>query len=75
MDGADLRREHRALLNDLIEYRLNKGITQAMVARRAGVPRPSISVLESCQRNPGLLNLIRYADALGVEITFTEKRR
>ena len=75
MNGVDLRREQQALLDDLVEHRLNNGLSQGDVAARAGVSKSSISVLENGKRSPGLLNLIRYANAIGVEITFTVKRR
>jgi transcriptional regulator with XRE-family HTH domain len=49
------------------ELRNAKGWSQAELARRSGVPQPTISRLEARKSNSiDLVNLERLADALGV---------
>jgi transcriptional regulator with XRE-family HTH domain len=51
----------------LQEFREAKGWSQAELARRSGVPQPTISRIESGRTNSiELGNLERLADALGV---------
>ena len=56
-----------ALSLRLEELRLAKGLSQAELARRSGVPQPTISRLEARKGNSvDLRALERLADALGV---------
>jgi transcriptional regulator with XRE-family HTH domain len=49
-------------------FRLNKGLTQHMLALRAGVTRGYISLLESGKKEPAISTLYKIADALGVGV-------
>ncbi len=47
-------------------WRLEKGMTQAELAQRAGLPRPNLSVIEQGGRDLTLSTLRRLAQALGI---------
>ena len=47
-------------------FRLDKGLTQEMLASRAGVTRGYISLLEGGKKQPALSTLSKIADVLGV---------
>ena len=49
-------------------FRLDKGLTQEMLASRAGVTRGYISLLEGGKKQPALLTLSKIADVLGVGV-------
>lgn len=74
MTPAEIRLAAFDLIEDLAELRLNKGLTQAEVARRAGTSAPCINYIEKHKRNPGLDVLLRYADAVGADLTFVMRR-
>lgn len=62
----------RTLISQLIAARVKAGLRQADVARLIGVTRSTIARFEACERRkqgPTMLVLLRYADAVGVEIT------
>lgn len=73
--SSELRHLAEELIEDLVEYRLNSGLTQQQVAHRIGINHTAISAFEHHRRNPGLEAVIRYADALGLELTFVAKER
>lgn len=64
-----------SLIEQLIELRLRRGLTQAQLAKRAGTKQPSIARLESGRGAPNLAFLRKVADALdaNVEIRLTPK--
>ena len=47
-------------------YRLQAELTQEKLAERAGVDRTYVGGVERGERNVGLLNLVRLADALEI---------
>jgi transcriptional regulator with XRE-family HTH domain len=60
-------------------YRLQAELTQEKLAERAGVDRTYVGGVERGERNVGLLNLVRLADALEISPAqllerFTEER-
>ena len=61
MSGQDLSR-------NLIQLRDLRGWTQAQLATRSGVPRPTIGTLESGSGNPTLSVLVKLAQALSVTL-------
>ena len=48
--------------------RLEKGMTQAELARRAGIPQPNLSNIEKGKRDLTISTLARIAHALGVNV-------
>ena len=76
---ADTRRPHNAAMPDapaaaqhlarnLAGLRHARALTQAGLAKAAGVPRSTIATLESGAGNPSLAVLVKVAAALGVPI-------
>lgn len=51
-----------------VRIRKEKGITQAELARRAGIPRTNITRFESGSYNPSLEMMVRIAAALGMKL-------
>jgi transcriptional regulator with XRE-family HTH domain len=47
-------------------YRLQAGLTQEKLAERAGVDRTYVGGVERGERNVGVVNLVRLADALAI---------
>lgn len=66
MDEQKKRRENIA---QLVEARLEKGISQAELARMIGTQRSNICRLESGAQNPTLDMLLKITAALGKDIT------
>lgn len=56
------------VIRQYIQNRKDKGITQAELARRAGVPRTNITRFESGSYNPSLEMMVRVAAALGMQL-------
>ena len=54
----------------LVEYRIQHGISQTEVARRLGVSQPAISQLERIGNVPSLNSLLGYAQAIGARISW-----
>ncbi len=64
----------RDLIWQLATIRYRRGITQAAIAEHMGVPRSAISRLKSEQhRTPLLSTVLRYCDALNLQLTITPK--
>ncbi|TSA46509.1 XRE family transcriptional regulator [bacterium] len=60
-----------AVVEMIIEKRLQKGITQKELARKAGTKQPVISRLERGDFSPSIKFLQRIAEALGAELRFS----
>lgn len=62
---------------ELRAIRKKKGFTQADLAKKAGIPRPTISRIENGERNVTMRKLKRIANALDMdlEIRFVEKAK
>lgn len=56
------------LASNLIELRRRRGMTQATLSKLAGLPRSTLTYLESGEGNPSLKNLATVAAALQVSI-------
>lgn len=62
------RRQVTFLPKALPAWRRERGMSQAALAKRAGVSEGLIAQIETGKRNPGLGNALQIAEALGVEI-------
>jgi DNA-binding XRE family transcriptional regulator len=62
-EGADPR---KALGRRISDLRRRQGLTQAELASRSGIHRNYLASLEAGNRNVGLLNLVRIAQALDI---------
>ena len=58
----------RHLAQNLVNLRKQKSLSQGQLATKAGVPRTTLSHMESGQGNPSLHNLTKISEALGVGI-------
>lgn len=63
MDGAS-----ENLARNLSDLRERKGLSQRQLAEAAGIPRSTLTHIESGAANPSLSNLVRLATALGLGV-------
>ncbi len=68
MDESKKRKE---IISQMTEARLEKGLTQAELAKLIGTQRSNICRLESGAQNPSLDMLLKIADALGKDINLS----
>ena len=61
-----MKSESQKLGDNLKRIRLEKGISQAEIARSLDVSRGFVSNIESGKRNPTLTTITRLANAVGV---------
>ena len=57
-----------AIIDELIELRKAKGLTQRELAQAANLAQPAIARLESKSTTPQLDTLVKVADALGYQL-------
>lgn len=57
-----------AIIDELIELRKAKGLTQRELAQAANLAQPAIARLESKSTTPQLDTLLKVADALGYQL-------
>ena len=62
------------LIEQLVDIRIQKGLTQQDVADRLGVTQPAVAQLELITSNPTINRIKLYALALGVELKLGVKR-
>lgn len=74
MTTAEIVSEATAIVNQLVELRRDRRLTQAQVAKMCGVSTPVIGNFERCKNLPGLFVLLRYAKAVGADLTFVTRR-
>ena len=65
---ADQKDTRKDVVARYVRIRKEKGITQAELARRAGIPRTNITRFESGDYNPSLEMMVRIAAALGMRL-------
>ncbi len=58
----------RILSDNVIELRKMRGLTQSRLAQVSGIPRSTITYLESGTGNPSLWNMTKIANALEIKI-------
>jgi transcriptional regulator with XRE-family HTH domain len=62
------------LIEQLVEIRVSKGLSQQDVADLLGVTQPAIAQLEYVTSNPTINRIKLYALALGVELQLGVKK-
>ncbi len=67
-------KEWSDLIEQLVEIRVNKGLSQQDVADLLGVTQPAIAQLEYVTSNPTINRIKLYALALGVELQLGVKK-
>lgn len=65
---VEQRTTRQSVIEQYVQCRKVQGITQAELAKRAGVPRSNITRFESGNYNPSLELLVRIAAALGMTL-------
>ena len=65
----DELRQRQKIIAQLVEARLEQGISQAELARRVGTQRSNICRLESGVQNPTLDMILKIASALGKDVS------
>ena len=65
---VEQRDTRHSVIEQYVQCRKMQGITQAELAKRAGVPRTNITRFESGKYNPSLELLVRIAAALGMSL-------
>lgn len=58
----------QSVVEQYVRSRKMQGLTQAELAKRAGVPRSNITRFESGNYNPSLEMMVRIAEALGMTL-------
>jgi transcriptional regulator with XRE-family HTH domain len=58
-------------MNPIRKLRTEAGVTQSVLAARAGTSQPTIALYESGAKSPTLATLQRLADSLGLELAVT----
>lgn len=58
----------KSVAEQYVRSRKMQGLTQAELAKRAGVPRSNITRFESGNYNPSLEMMVRIAEALGMTL-------
>ena len=56
------------LANNITNFRKKQGLSQVQLAKRAEVPRSTLTYLESGQSNPSLQNLVKISSALQISV-------
>lgn len=65
---AQQKDTRKSVIDQYVSYRKKLGMTQAELARRAGVPRTNITRFEGGSYNPSLEMMVRIAAALGMKL-------
>ena len=73
--NAVVRGKTDNLVNSLIAERKRQGLTQQDIANRTGVKTPNIARFEAKKTTPTFQFLEKYADALGMEMEYTLRKK
>ena len=63
------------LINRLVGERIRQGLTQEELAQKAGLKQSAVARMENVKSIPRLDTILKVANALGLEMTFTQKVR
>ncbi len=77
MEEINVEAEKRIAIRQLKELRKKHNLTQDKLAMKSGLPRSTISRIETGKRNVSIAKLIQIANALGkdLEIRFVERKK
>lgn len=71
----DAVKKRQAIISNIVEIRLEKGLSQMELAKRTGMHRSNICRIESGRQNISIDTLIRIFDALGKNILIELKEK
>lgn len=71
MIASELVNQTQDMLDDLLELRKRKGMTQQDIADTIGVTRTAVTAFERYDADPKLSTLIRYAMAVGARLNIS----
>ncbi len=71
----DVVKKRQAIISNIVEIRLEKGLSQMELAKRTGMHRSNICRSESGRQNISIDTLIRIFDALGKNILIELKEK
>ena len=63
-------KKRKEIISQIVEARLERGISQAELARMIGTQRSNICRLESGVQNPTLDMILKITSALGKDVSF-----
>ena len=61
------------VVQSLVDERIKQGVTQQEIAELTGMQAPNITRIESCRHTTSLKVLMKYAEALGKQISIDIK--
>lgn len=73
LTSGDLRQIKEAIVLELLKLRKKSKMTQTMISESTGLPQTTISRVESFGSEPNLSTIIKYAEALGLEVSIILK--
>ena len=65
----DVVKKRQAIISNIVEIRLEKGLSQTQLAKLTGMHRSIICRIENGRQNISIDTLIRVFDALGKDIS------
>jgi DNA-binding XRE family transcriptional regulator len=77
LEELEVKAQQRIALRQLRELRKEYNISQKALSIKSGIPRSTISKIETGQRNVSMAKLVQIANALDrdLEIRFVERRK
>lgn len=77
LEKLDLEAKQRIALREMKELREKYGYSQNTLSIKSGIPRSTISKIETGKRNVSIEKLVQIADALGrdLEIRFVRRKK
>ena len=57
-------------MDQLVQLRKAQGVSQREMAKRLQISQPAVAQFELSSANPTIFTIIRYANAIGVEVRF-----
>jgi DNA-binding transcriptional regulator YiaG len=73
--AADRKKPIATIVKALRDARRELGISQSMLVRQLNVSVSYISAIETGQKHPSIAQVVRFAEAFGMELSITLKRK